>query len=259
MGSALVQGVLRSQLCTPREVTVFDPRAESTEVLGLEAGVRVAASNREVAEAAEVIVLCVKPGDALAAVVEAGEGLKGKLLISIVTGISLGALQEAAGPECRVVRVMPNTAVLVQKGASAYAAGRAVRREDVECVERIFSSVGRAFPVAEELLDAVTGLSGSGPAYCYLVIEALSDGGVRMGLPRDLALHLAVQTMAGAAEMAGQTLMHPAVLREMVTSPGGTTIAGLAQLEKRGVRSAFIEAVRAATQRAAELGREDKP
>ena len=138
--------------------------------------------------------------------------------------------------------------------ASAYAAGRGVTEADLETVDKIFTSVGRAFPVKEELLDAVTGLSGSGPAYVYLFIEALADGGVMMGLPRDLATQLAVQTVAGSAGMVSETMMHPALLREMVTSPGGTTIAGLSELEHRGVRSAVMDAVRAATLRARELG-----
>jgi len=153
-----------------------------------------------------------------------------------------------------VVRVMPNTAVLVQKGASAYATGQGVTDKDIAAVEQIFTSVGLAVHVKESLLDAVTGLSGSGPAYVYLFIEALSDGGVQNGLPRELATKLAVQTVAGAAEMVSQTMMHPAVLREMVTSPGGTTVAGLAELEKAGLRSAVMNAVRAATERSRELG-----
>jgi pyrroline-5-carboxylate reductase len=149
---------------------------------------------------------------------------------------------------------MPNTAALVQKGASAYATGDGVTDQDTAAVQEIFTSVGQAFHVKESLLDAVTGLSGSGPAYVYLFIEAMSDGGVRMGLPRDLATKLAVQTVAGAAGMVSETVMHPALLREMVTSPGGTTIAGLAELERAGLRSAVMDAVRAATLRARELG-----
>jgi pyrroline-5-carboxylate reductase len=207
-----------------------------------------------VAAASDIVVLCVKPEDALPAVTAAAGELKNKLLISIVAGITIDALQKAAGAECHVVRVMPNTAALVQKGASAYATGRGVTDADVDAVERIFTSVGRAFPVKEALLDAVTGLSGSGPAYVYLFIEALADGGVMMGLPRDLATKLAVQTVAGSAEMVSETMMHPALLREMVTSPGGTTIAGLAELERAGMRAAVMDAVCAATLRARELG-----
>jgi len=254
MGSALIQGVLEAKICQPDDVTVHDRLAEPAEILGTESGIRVAAGNKEVAESADVIVLCVKPDDAARALSEAGRALEGKLLISILAGTTIATLQDAAGKNCRVVRVMPNTAVLVQKGASAYATGEGVTEKDVALVEQIFTSVGRAFHVKEALLDAVTGLSGSGPAYVYLFIEALSDGGVRMGLPRDLSTQLAVQTVAGAAEMVSQTMMHPAVLREMVTSPGGTTVAGLAELEKAGLRSAVMDAVRAATERSRVLG-----
>ncbi|MBJ7326546.1 MAG: pyrroline-5-carboxylate reductase [Chthoniobacterales bacterium] len=254
MGSALIQGVLAAKLSEPHEVTVYDRLVEPAETLGTESGICVAGSNSEVAEASDIIVLCVKPDDAIPAVSEAARELEGKLLVSIVAGVTIASLEQAAGKACLVVRVMPNTAVLVQKGASAYALGAGVEDKDAEITERIFTSVGRAFRVKEALLDAVTGLSGSGPAYFYLFIEALADGGVQMGLPRDLALNLAVQTAAGAAEMLAQTMMHPAVLREMVTSPGGTTIAGLAELERAGMRSAVMNAVRAATLRARELG-----
>jgi pyrroline-5-carboxylate reductase len=257
MASALIQGVLAAKVCGPADVVVHDRLAEPAEVLGTESGIRVARSNREVAAASQVIVLCVKPEDALAALSEADGDLEGKLLISIVAGVTIGSLQEAAGPMCRVVRVMPNTAALVQKGASAYATGADVTAEDLAVVEKIFTSVGRAFPVKEALLDAVTGLSGSGPAYVYLFLEALADGGVQMGLPRDLATKLAVQTVAGAAEMVSETMMHPALLREMVTSPGGTTMAGLVELERGGLRIAVLDAVRAATLRARELGGAD--
>lgn len=257
MGSALLQGVLAAKLSEPGDLSVYDRLAENAEMLATESGIRVLQGNREVAAASKVVLLCVKPEDALSALEEAGRELSGKLLISIVAGITIESLQSAAGPKCRVVRVMPNTAVLVQKGASAYAAGEGVTSDDLAAVEQIFTSVGRAFAVKEGLLDAVTGLSGSGPAYVYLFIEALADGGVQMGLPRDLATQLAVQTVTGAAGMVSETMMHPALLREMVTSPGGTTIAGLAELERHGLRSAVMDAVRAAALRARELGRED--
>lgn len=257
MGSALLQGVLRAKVCDTKGVLIHDSAVESVEALGLESGIRVAKSNRDLVSRSDVVLLCVKPEDAAAVLAEAGTELEGKLLVSIAAGVPIAKLQAAAGAGCRVVRVMPNTAALVQKGASAYACGAGVTAADRAAVEQIFTSVGRAFEVKEALLDAVTGLSGSGPAYVYLFIEALSDGGVQMGLPRDLALQLAIQTVAGAAEMAAQTVMHPAVLREMVTSPGGTTIAGLAALERGGVRPAVMEAVQAATLRARELGAGD--
>lgn len=254
MASALIQGVLSAKVCESRDICVHDRVAEAAEVLSTESGICVMHGNREVAADAQIVMLCVKPDDALAALADAGDALHGKLVISIVAGMTIEHLQKAAGEQCRVVRVMPNTAVLVQKGASAYAAGRGVTEEDLAVVERIFTSVGRAFAVKESLLDAVTGLSGSGPAYVYLFIEALADGGVQMGLPRELAMQLAVQTVAGAAEMVTETMMHPALLREMVTSPGGTTIAGLAALEHAGLRAGVMDAVRSATKRAEELG-----
>jgi pyrroline-5-carboxylate reductase len=154
----------------------------------------------------------------------------------------------------RVIRVMPNTPALVLAGASAFTTGTQATEEDADVAQKIFGSVGVAVRVKEALLDAVTGLSGSGPAYVYTIIEALADGGVLMGLPRDLALQLAAKTVAGAAEMVLQSGQHPAALRDQVTSPGGTTIAGIEALESRGLRSALLAAVRAATERSAALG-----
>ncbi len=179
----------------------------------------------------------------------------GKLVVSIVAGLTIAALEEAAGHGARVIRVMPNTPALVNKGATGFSLGKSATPEDAATAEKIFGAVGNAFQVKEALLDVVTGLSGSGPAYVFLMIEALADGGVLMGLPRDSALKLAAQTVAGAAEMVLQTSQHPAVLRDMVTSPGGTTIAGIEALEAGGARAALISAVRAATERAREIGR----
>jgi pyrroline-5-carboxylate reductase len=185
---------------------------------------------------------------------EIREEAKDKLVISIVAGVKLSALREVAGMGVRIVRVMPNTPALIHRGAAAYSTGPDVTAEDANVVEKIFSAVGKVFRVKEELLDVVTGLSGSGPAYIYIVIEALADAGVLMGLPRDLALQLAAQTVAGAAEMVLQSGLHPAQLKDMVTSPGGTTIAGIEALEASGIRAAFLSAVRAATERSIELG-----
>ena len=254
MASALVQGVVRSGALAPGEVIVCDVIAAAAQRLATVAGVAFAETNAELVAQAEALVLCVKPGDALAALREL-RGAGKKLVISIVAGLPLSALQEAAGPGVRLVRVMPNTPALVGKGASAYALGATATGADGALTEKIFGAVGEVVCVKEALLDVVTGVSGSGPAYIYVVIEALSDGGVLMGLPRDLALKLAAQTVAGAAEMVLKTGQHPAVLKDEVTSPGGTTIAGLEALEAAGLRSAFHRAVRAATERARELGR----
>jgi pyrroline-5-carboxylate reductase len=216
--------------------------------------VRAAATNAEVAGAADLLVLCVKPGDALPALRELGAAAEGKLLVSIAAGLTIAALQEAAAPAARVIRVMPNTPALIHRGATAYSLGTTATEADAAAVEALFGAVGVVHQVKEPLLDVVTGLSGSGPAFAYLVVEALADGAVLMGLPRELALQLAAQTVAGSAEMVMRTGQHPAVLRDMVTSPGGTTIAGIEALEQGGARAALIAAVRAATERARVLG-----
>jgi pyrroline-5-carboxylate reductase len=268
MAAALIKGVLKSGICTPAEIAVSDVHAPTAEKLRGETGVMIAASTAEVVGASEVIVLAVKPGDALAAIQGAtsqqmessmrwawqgGGGKETKLLISIVAGLSIASLEKAAGDKLRIIRVMPNTPALVLAGASGFATGTQATDADAEIAQKIFGGVGLAVRVKESLLDAVTGLSGSGPAYVYTIIEALADGGVLMGLPRDLALQLAAKTVAGAAEMVMQTGMHPAALRDQVASPGGTTIAGIEALEAGGLRAALIAAVRVASQRSVAL------
>ncbi len=252
MAAAIVQGVVAAGAFAPKSVWVSDAHAGVAEALGKAAGVRVASNNADVVAAADTLVLCVKPGDALGAL--KGLKLKGRLVISIAAGIALVDLEKAAGPGCRVVRVMPNTPALIGHGAAAYALGSRAAAADAAVTEKIFRAVGSVYPVKESLLDAVTGLSGSGPAFVYLMVEALADGGVLMGLPRELALRLAAQTVAGSAQMVLQTGQHPAALRDMVTSPGGTTIAGIEALETCGVRGGFLAAVRAATERSRALG-----
>ena len=205
----------------------------------------------------DVILLCTKPhdvADSLREISIAGHATP-MLAISIAAGITLDALETAASANIRIIRAMPNTPALVGKGAAAYCLGSRATHQDGDCARSLLGAVGLAVEVPERLMDAVTGLSGSGPAYVYLVIEALADGGVRTGLPRADALKLAAQTVLGAAAMVLETGIHPAVLKDMVTSPGGTTIAGLAELERQGLRSALIDAVEVATRRAAELGK----
>jgi len=252
MAGALVRGAISSGAIAREAIIVTDCMADAATKLAAETGVHAVRTNAELAAAADVLLLCVKPADAIAALRDANVGTK--LVISIVAGLPIAALQEAAGAPARIIRVMPNTAVLVHKGAAAYALGKGATPADADLAEKVFRSVGTIFQVKEDLLDVVTGLSGSGPAYVYLVIEALADGGVLMGLPRDLALKLAAQTVAGAAEMVLKTGDHPAALRDMVTSPGGTTIAGLEALEARSTRAAFVSAVRAGTERSRALG-----
>jgi len=253
MSTALVRGIVKSGAFAPAQIAVTDCVAAAAQQLASAAGVRAVATNADLAAACDTLVLCVKPGDALDALRALAPQLDGKLVLSIVAGLPLATLQQAAGPQARVVRVMPNTPALIHQGAAAYALGPGATVADATLTEQLFGAVGLIVRVKEPLLDVVTGLSGSGPAYIYLVIEALSDAGVLLGLPRDLALQLAAQTVAGAAQMVRETGRHPAALKDEVTSPGGTTIAGLAALEAGALRSTLITAVQAATQRAREL------
>lgn len=252
MALALVHGMLRANLCTASDIIVSSRSRTGLQNFIAATEVCSVSSNAEAASQADVIVLSVKPTDALVALDSAAGGLKGKLLISVATGLKIDRLRKAASG-ATVIRAMPNTAAMVGKSATAIAADESATPEQIATAEKIFEAVGAVHIVSENQLDAVTGLSGSGPAFIYLVMEALSDGGVAAGLPRKLALELAVQTVAGAAEMAASTHEHPALLREMVTSPGGTTIAGLGALEAAATRSAFISAIKAAAARSKEL------
>lgn len=256
MGTALVEGAIRAGVVRAEEVTGCDPVAAAREGFLQATGGTVVADAAGVAAVSEVILLCTKPQDVAAALGEMGRavGAEERLVISIAAGVTLASLEAAAPGHFRVVRAMPNTPALVGKGAAGFCLGSRAGSADGEIARGLLGAVGLAVEVPEKLMDAVTGLSGSGPAYGYLMIEALADGGVRMGLPRAEALQLAAQTMMGAAAMVLETGMHPAALKDMVTSPGGTTIAGLAEMERLGVRAALIEAVSAATRRAQELG-----
>jgi pyrroline-5-carboxylate reductase len=254
MARALAKGFCAAGLLAEKQIVAADPVAAATgEFQRLMPGSSIASNNAEVAKRSDVVVLAVKPQQAKAAMTELRGALgKEKLAISIVTGIRLEALADGLGP-CRLVRVMPNTPCLVGQSASAYCVGPNSTTADVELVAKLLGSVGLAIAVEEKLLDAVTGLSGSGPAFVYLMIEAMADGGVRLGLTREVALQLAAQTVKGAAQMVLMTGDHPGVLKDRVASPGGTTIAGLHVMENHGVRGALISAVEAAARRAAEL------
>jgi len=254
MARALAGGFVTAGLIAADRVLAADPSPAAMKTF-LEAlpGARPATDNASIATGADVIVLATKPQH----VAEALHGLTrpaaDKLVISIAAGVKLSTLDRALS-KSRLVRVMPNTPCLVGQSASGYALGPRATPADGQLVAELLNSVGLAMAVDEELLDAVTGLSGSGPAFVYVIIEALSDAGVRMGLPRDAATLLAAQTVRGAAEMVLHTGEHPGVLKDRVASPGGTTIAGLAALESGGLRGTLMDAVAAATRRSIELG-----
>ena len=257
MGEALAAGVLAAGV--PRSnVRAADPDPARRKQLEQSLGIEASADNASVVAASDLVVLAVKPGlvgPALAALGgAAASALSRPLWVSIAAGVPLATLRAALPAGARVVRAMPNTPALVRSGATAFVAGDGCSAQDRALARALFEGVGMAWEApAEALLDAVTGLSGSGPAYVFVFLEALSDAGVRMGLPRDAASALAVQTVLGSARLAQETGRHPAALKDQVTSPGGTTIAGLERLEACGFRAAVHEAVAAATRRSKEL------
>lgn len=256
MAEALVRGILAAQRIPPDDVLVTDVRDERLAYLKTTYGVGVSLDNAEAARHAETVILAVKPQVMSRALDDLRKVVADRqLVISIAAGISTATLAEAFLRPVRVIRVMPNTPALVLEGVSALARGTHATPQDLETARGLFEAVGRVVVVDEALMDGVTGLSGSGPAYAFLIIEALADAGVKVGLPRDTAVALAAQTMRGAARMVLETGKHPAELKDMVTSPGGTTIAGLHALEQGAVRAALINAVEAATRRSRELGK----
>ena len=254
MGSALMKGVIRNGLVSPAQVFVSEPDEKRLKSLVGELGINPVEGNNELVKGVDVVVLAVKP-QIITAVLEKleGEWSAEQLVISIAAGVTLGEL-EGFLPGIPVVRVMPNTPSLVGMGAAVIALGSHATAVHGHWAEEIFKATGEAFQLPEELLDAVTGLSGSGPAYGYIFIEALSDAGVREGLPRDVAQRLAAITLKGAAQMVLDTNKHPGELKDMVTSPAGTTIEAVAYLEDRAFRGTVMAAVRNATRRSREMG-----
>ncbi len=255
MATALARGILRAGLVTANQVIAGDPSAAARAAFAKETGAKTTASNPDVVKFAQTLLLAVKPDQVGAVLGEIrGRVTARHLLISIAAGVPLARLEAGLEPGARLIRVMPNTPALVGASASAFAPGKAARPEDAELTHKLFSAVGLAFALKEPLLDAVTGLSGSGPAYVYLFIEGLSDGGVAAGLPRDVATRLAAQTVLGGAKMVLETGLHPGALKDMVTSPGGTTIEGLHELERGKLRATLMSAVRAAAEKSRRLG-----
>src|SRR6266508_4038259 len=255
MAEALVKGLLAAGTAAKDEIVCAEPRPERREELQARYGIAAIASNTAAVQQAEIIVLSVKPQvmDALLDEIAPAVDPR-KLVVSIAAGVPSAAIARRLGAGARIIRTMPNTPALVGAGATALARGPHATEADIGVAVALFEAVGTAVVVEEHLLDAVTGLSGSGPAFVFLAIEALADGGVKMGLPRHVAMALAAQTVVGAGRLVLETGEHPGRLKDQVTSPGGTTIAGVHALESAGFRGALIAAVEASARRSRELG-----
>jgi pyrroline-5-carboxylate reductase len=255
MGEILIASLLKAKFTAPEQVMAFDAEGERLRLVQKKYGIKKASNNNHLSTQCDPILLCVKPQSMREVIEEIADSLNpSKLLISIAAGIPLYSIETYARKQLRLVRVMPNINIVVQEGASAIAPGNLATDEDLKLVKAIFDCVGKSITIHEPLMDAVTGLSGSGPAYVFLMIEALIDAGVLLGMTRSQALTLAIQTVMGSAKLLSHTGEHPALLREKVTSPGGTTASGLYKLEEGGFRKILMDAVIAATQKSKELG-----
>jgi pyrroline-5-carboxylate reductase len=254
MGTSLLRGILNANLTPAKKITISGTRAERLEELGRQYGVNHTTDNAEAAKDAEIIILCVKAYVLGPVLDEMHASInEHQLLISIAAGVTMESIQKRTGKKAQVVRAMPNIASTIGAGVTAVTFGKYVHEREHNVAMKIFEAVGDVVLVGEHHLDAVTGLSGSGPAYIYMVIESLIDGGVKMGLPRDIATKLAVQTVLGSAMLVKQSNIHPAILRDQVTTPGGTTINAIHELESHGLRSMLIDAVATASRRSKEL------
>ncbi|MCX7918376.1 MAG: pyrroline-5-carboxylate reductase [bacterium] len=259
MAEALIRGILYSKLVKPSAIIASDTLDTRVEYISRRVGVRATRDNREAIQEANIIFLAVKPNVVDTVLSEIGTLLtKEQLLISIAAGITIARIEKQLTGHIPVIRAMPNTPALVLEGATAICPGSFTLKSHLELAQQLLGAVGKVVVVDETVMDTVTGLSGSGPAYIFMVIEALADAGVKEGLERGTALLLAAQTVLGAAKMVLQTGEHPAVLKDKVASPGGTTIAGIAVLESAGLRKSLIQAVSAATARSRELNQAKK-
>ena len=255
MAEAITAGLIASGI-SPGKISVFDIIEPRRSYLMQIYGIGISESNAEIVKFADVIILAVKPNVVSSVLAEVGSTIRSdQLVISNIAGVKITSIEAMLSNPAPVIRVMPNTPALIGMGASALSPGRHADSTHMNTALQIYSAVGKAIEISEDKLDAVTGLSGSGPAYVYMMIEAMADGGVRMGLPRATALMLAAQTVAGTAMMALDSEEHPAALKDRVSTPGGTTVEGLAALERNGFRNAVIEAVTAAAKRSEELGK----
>lgn len=257
MGSALIGGIAKSDITTPADITVYDPHAESVETLVNQAGVAAAMSNQDLAARAETILLAVKPQYVAVVLAEIAEAITSDhLLISIAAGVTVEKMEATCPVGTRIIRAMPNTPALIGLGATGIAPGSHATSADLQIARTLLESVGIVSETTEPQLDAVTGLSGSGPAYVYAFIESLTIQAEKEGLPADEALKLATQTVIGAARMVEQTNMTPRELVNQVTSPGGTTLAGLASMTEHGFENSIAAGVHAATERSREIAKE---
>ena len=258
IGSALIQGMINAGLVTKGQVMASAPRKEARDALAKGTGIAVTADNGEVCKFADIVVVCVKPPQVPSVLAGIAKTLgQSKLLISLAAGVPIAKIESGLDKGARVVRVMTNTPCVVGEAASACALGSHATTQDQQRVKAILESVGIALVLEEKHMDAVTALSGSGPAYVFLFIESLADGGVQVGLSREVALQLALQTVYGSAKLAWQNKKHLAELRDEITSPGGTTIAGLYALEQGCLRGIVMDAVARATERSKALGKGD--
>jgi pyrroline-5-carboxylate reductase len=255
MGTALIRGMLTAHWCKPQNLTATNPRQARCDALAKELGIRAGTSNAEAAKWCSVLLLAVKPQILPAVLQEVAPAVtKDKLVVSIAAGVTTRTIEGYLPAGTPVVRTMPNLGATVQLGATAVCRSAHARDEDLRVAEAIFESVGVVAEVDESLMDAVTGLSGTGPMYIFQVIEGLSDAGVKMGLSRDVSNKLVVQTVLGAARLVQATGQHPGLLKDQVTSPGGTAIAALHRLESGGLKALLMDAVETATKRSQELG-----
>ncbi len=254
MGGAILKGAVHNGTVKAEDIYVSD-FSEDIKAEYKAMGCNIVSSNEELGRKADVVVVALKPQFAAPALAELGKTIGGKAMISIMAGLRTSTIREMTGADFRLLRTMPNTPALVDCGAFALDAGTDLNAEEKEFAETLFGHIGIYEWMSEDLIDTACGLSGAGPAYIYLVIEALSDGGVAMGLPRQTAINLAAQTVMGAAKMVIETGQHPGALKDQVCSPGGNTIIGVKTLEDHGVRGAFIDTVINATRRAQELGK----
>lgn len=255
MAEALIKGLIGKGIADPKNISASDISTQRVTHVGKTYAIKTVTDNRNLVSGNDIVILAVKPGD----VYQVLDGIRDqlnsrKVLVSIAAGIRLSKIEERLKRGSRVVRVMPNTPALILEGASALSKGKFATDKDLDCAKSLFDAVGETAIVKEELMDAVTGLSGSGPAYIFMIIEALSDAGVKVGLNRELAQFLTIQTLIGAAKLVKESGKHPGRLKDMVASPGGTTIAGIHALEKGRLRGILMDAVEAATRRSKELG-----